>query len=302
MKAKFLSFVIGFALVHAATANADVTVGVVAGAPWLGFMNVFETPDHGGGYVFGSSWGVADLTATFSGSILTLGPNSVNDPNPFWYTPSGGPGATGNKKMDANMYQEQTDTLMGQQVTFTGTVLSNTLIFPYTSVAFIKDFAPDYSSFISTTAPLTPGAFSISMLTVPVLGRHVQFGFETIGPDVWVTDRDPIGTVVVTTAPGDLNQNGKLDIGDIDAMSTALCDEPGFAAAHGLTIDQLALIGDLDGDGVFTNADLQPLLQKLITQPSGSPPLTSVPEPASFVLLAIGGLGVWRRKSQRNGD
>src|SRR5690242_2414758 len=94
---------------------------------WIGFMNVFETPQHGGGFVFGQGWGTADLTATFSGPVLTLGPNTIGDPNSFWYSPSGGPGSVGNKSMDANMYVETTGLYTGQTLTFTGDVLSNTL-------------------------------------------------------------------------------------------------------------------------------------------------------------------------------
>ena len=225
----------------------------------------------------------------FFGRVLTLGPNSVNDPNPFWYTPSGGPGATGNKICDANIYQEKTDTFAGQQVIFTGTVLANTLANGYTSMAFIKDFAPDYSSSRTASVPLTPGVFSVSLATGPQPGRHVQFGFETIGPDVWITDRAPIGTVKVTTGPGDFNQNGVVDAGDIAAMATALTDEPTFAAGHGLTTAQLALIGDLDGDSKFTNADLPVLLTQLSV---GGGSLASVPEPASLILLALGGIGL----------
>ena len=173
------------------------TVTVDPSATWNGFMNVFELPSNGGGYVFGSSWGTADLTATFSGPVLTLGPNSVNDPSTFWYQGGGAPGNPGNKNMDANMYVEPpTGTLSGQAVTFAGVVLSNTLVSPYTSVAFIKDFAPDFSSFNQVTAPLTPGPFLISLNTLPG-GRHVQYGFETIGPDVWVTDRGPVGNVQI---------------------------------------------------------------------------------------------------------
>jgi hypothetical protein len=201
MKSKVLLLIIGLALSPVLTASAAITVTVDPAAPWIGFMNVFEIPSHGGAYAFGSSWGTADLTATFSGSVLTLGPNSVNDPSSFWYTPSGGPGAMANKTMDASMYVEDSSALVGQTVNFTGNVLSNTLVSPYTSVAFIKDFAPDYSSSVSTTVPLSPGLFSITLATIPQAGRHVQYGFETVGPDVWVTDRGPIGTVQVAAVP-----------------------------------------------------------------------------------------------------
>lgn len=185
----------------AVPSNADIMIGVDPGAPWIGYMNVFELPSNGGAYVFGQSWGTADLVATFSGPTLTLAPNTINDPSSFWYTPSGGPGAVGNKIMDANMYVEQTGPLSGQNVTFTGLVLANTLVSPYTSVAFIKDFAPDYSSSVSVTVPLTPGVFSISLVTDGTAGRHVQYGFETIGPDVWITDVGPDGSVQITAVP-----------------------------------------------------------------------------------------------------
>ncbi|HMO86178.1 MAG TPA: hypothetical protein PKC18_14780, partial [Lacipirellulaceae bacterium] len=169
------------ALGGAAQAKA-ANVTVDPGATWLGFMNVFELPANGGAYVFGSGWGTADLVATFSGPVLTLSPNTIGDPNPFWYTPSGGPGAQGNKIMEANMYVEN-DSLVGQTVTFEGIVLSNTLVSPYTSIAFIKDFAPDYSSFTQVDVPLTPGPFSVTLATNPAPGRHVQYGFQTVGPN-----------------------------------------------------------------------------------------------------------------------
>jgi len=199
-KGYLLACVLSVGLFCAKPADAAVIVGPDSSAPWQGFMNVFELPANGGGYVFGSGWGTADLTATFSGNVLTLGPNSVNDPSTFWYQGGGAPGHPGNKNMDANMYV-QSDTLSGETVTFTGTVLSNTLISPYTSVAFIKDFAPDFSSFQQITAPLTPGPFLISLATTPGAGRHVQYGFETIGPDVWVTDRGPVGEVQIASVP-----------------------------------------------------------------------------------------------------
>lgn len=201
MKGQFRSLALLGAMLSGAglVASADTLVTVDPSAPWQGFMNVFETPANGGGYVFGSGWGTADLTAVFTGPVLQLGPNSINDPNPFWYTPAGFPGCTGNKIMDANMYVEPVGSLPGQTVTFAGTVLSNTLLpDKHTSVAFIKDFAPDYSSFVMVSVPMNPGPFSVSLATDGDPARHVQYGFETIGPDVWITDVGPFGNVQIT--------------------------------------------------------------------------------------------------------
>lgn len=200
MKSPCRNIVLYAVLVAAVSANA-ATYTVDPGASWLGFMNVFDLPADGGAYRFGSGWGTADLVATFSGPTLTLAPNTVNPPtglaDTYWYKPDG----SGNKSMDASFYQEFTGSLAGQTVTFTGNVLANSLTPAHTSVAFIKDFAPDYSSSIATTVPLTPGIFNFSLATINDPARHVQFGFETIGVDVWVTDVGPFGSVQITAVP-----------------------------------------------------------------------------------------------------
>lgn len=218
------SLVLCALLGSAAHVKADTTVFVKASAPWQAYMNVFQLPTEfgPGAFVYGSSWGPQDLRAVFSGSKLTLSPNTIGDPNEFWYqntsglaTPPnvGGPGQRGNKSMEANLYVEVNDnSLSGQQVTFTGTVNSNSLTEAHTSVAFIKDFAPDYSSFNIETIALEPGEFSISLQTLAGPGRHVQYGFQTIGENVWVTDVEPFGAVEIdtlTVAPG--NPNVKVD-------------------------------------------------------------------------------------------
>lgn len=186
-------------LAGAATVVVDPSTG-----PWLGFMNVFELPVNGGGFVFGSGWGVPDLVATFDdgNNKLTLSPNTVNDPDPFWYVGGGGPGAMGNKIMEANLYQELTDVLNGQTVTFEGTILSNTYTSAHEASIFIRDFAPDYSSFNETFVPITAaGPFSISLATDPGAGRHVQWGFQSRGENVWITDVGPFGNVMIATIP-----------------------------------------------------------------------------------------------------
>lgn len=203
-------------LVGSPASSSAATVTLDPGASWLGFMNVFDIPQNVaqppyppnlGPYQFGSPWGTADLMAAFSGPTLTLRPNSIGDPNPYWYIGGGAPGAVGNKMMDANMYVE-IGSLPGQTLTFTGSVLANSLVGSvnamgngWTAVAFIKDFAPDYSSSVSQTIALTPGDFSISLLTVNDPARHVQYGFEVIGPDVWITDNASYGSIQITAIP-----------------------------------------------------------------------------------------------------
>jgi hypothetical protein len=210
MKKTLTVLMVCCAILSAASRAGAVTVTVDPGATWLGFMNVsnLPAPNGDGAYQFGSGWGTADLTAVFSGPVLTLGPNTIGDPNPYWYTPAGGPGSVGNKIMDASMYVEPAGSLPGQTVTFKGNVLANTLTGNvnangngWTSVAFIKDFAPDFSSFVGTTVPLTPGVFSVSLNTINDPARHVQYGFETIGPNVWITDVGQFGSIQVTAIP-----------------------------------------------------------------------------------------------------
>ncbi|MFM8559194.1 MAG: hypothetical protein ACKOC6_06275 [bacterium] len=163
-----------------------------------GFMNVFELPSNGGGYIFGSGWGIADLNATFAGGNWTLSPNTIGDPNPFWYTPSGGPGAAGNKVMEANLYSQFTGSLAGQTVTFIGNVVSNTLTSAHVGKIFIRDFAPDFSSVVEQSIPMpAAGNFSISLATINDPNRHVQYGFQLKGECVWYTDTAPFGNVVI---------------------------------------------------------------------------------------------------------
>lgn len=197
---KLMGLVLGaiVACTVSAGAASAVTFTVSGADPYVGFMNVFNLPGDGGGYQFGSGWGTADLTAVFAGNDLTLSPAFVNDVNPYWYLPAGGPGSTGNKIMEANMYVEPAGSLPGQTVTFVGTVLANSLTAAHVAKVFVRDFAPDFSSVNESAMVLpTSGSFSVTLNTINDPARHVQYGFQMKGPDVWSTDLAPFGSVTV---------------------------------------------------------------------------------------------------------
>jgi hypothetical protein len=192
------SVVLALALLALGTGVAGAATFTVDPAALVnGYMNVFEL--DGTTYVFGSSWGIADLTAVWSGNVVTLGPNCIGDPDPFWYTPSGGPGASGNKVMEANLYAQVDDgSLANQNVVFEGYVISNTLTSAHVAKAFVKDFAGDFSSYQSAEVVLpASGPFSVALNTINDASRHVQWGFQVKGVDVWITDLAPYGTAVV---------------------------------------------------------------------------------------------------------
>ena len=156
------------------------------------YMNVSDLASAGGG--------IADLRASFpTATSVTMLPNTIGDPNAYWYTPSGGVGALGNKMMEANLYGQVTGSYAGQTITFAGSVSSfslstNSAGIPYTLTAFIKDFAPDFSSFVSSTQVITStGDFSLNLAANSDTNRHVQWGLQLVGPDIWATDTAQLG-------------------------------------------------------------------------------------------------------------
>ena len=186
-------------LESAARLNAQ-TVTVDPATLTLGYMNWLPMAGDASGYggTGGGSWGLADLQASFSGTTLTLSPNinTYVPGNPYWVNANG----SGANRMDANIYNEATGTYVGTTLTFNYNVVANTLASGYSAQAFIKDFAPDYSSVTQTTAALTPGAGSVSLLTSANAGDHIQYGFEMFGPNANPATVAALGTVVIAPA------------------------------------------------------------------------------------------------------
>jgi len=176
-----------------------------------GYMTVFDLPANGGAFQFGNSWGIADLKATFpTATQVTFSPNTIGDPASYWYTPGGQVGALGNKMMYANLYAESTGAYNGQTIQFDGTVSAfslstNSAGIPYVFKAFVKDFAPDFSSSVDAIYDIgSTGNFQISLATINDPTRHVQWGLQMIGPDIWPADTAQIaaaGSATVDAIP-----------------------------------------------------------------------------------------------------
>lgn len=201
-------------LLSAATELKAVTFGVDPSLPWVGWMNVYDNVNGApGSYLWGSGWGVLDLRAYLTSTSLTLAPNTntYNPSDPYWVNPDG----SGAKWMEANFYVDTGNAYGGQTVTFTGYTVANTLVSPYSSVAFIKEFAPGYVWVGMTTTPLlSDSTFSVSRAISA--GNIAQFGFMTTGP----------------------NANPNLDYGTV----VILVPEPSIIGVLGLGVIGLLLI------------------------------------------------------------
>jgi hypothetical protein len=163
-------------------------------------MNVFETPANGGGYVFGSGWGVPELQTVvdLAAGNVALHPNfntyADNPTDPFWVDQSTG---EGNKTMEANTYVED-NTLVGSEVTFTGPVAAYTLDAGYTAVAFIKVFNADFSVLKIETAPLVAGEnFEVVYTNVEPSDTVLQYGFQVIGINANPANEVALGNVLI---------------------------------------------------------------------------------------------------------
>ena len=95
-----------------------------------------------------------------------------------------------------------------------------------------------------------------------------------------------VSNLAVTLQKGDFNLDGNVNAADIQPMLKAMTDLNAFKSTSGLTDAQLISIGDVNGDGVLTNSDLQSLLNQLH---NGSGSVSAVPEPRA-ISSALAGL------------
>jgi len=110
------------------------------------------------------------------------------------------------------------------------------------------------------------------------------------------------GALAVTNTfyGGDINGDSLVDVADISATMSALTDLSKYQSTSNLDNAQLLLVANLNNDNFVNNADLQGLIVALANGGgSGAGSLTAVPEPASSVLLVLGGIVAMGRAGLR---
>lgn len=114
------------------------------------------------------------------------------------------------------------------------------------------------------------------------------------------TDHLPVVGDYTIVPPGDMNRDGHVNSADIAVMMTALSNIPAYQTAIGFTgtgaNNMMTEIGDINGDHVFNNADLQALVNFL---QSGGGTDSTVPEPASLALLMLAAPAILALRNRR---
>jgi autotransporter-associated beta strand protein len=153
-------------------------------------------------------------------------------------------------------------------------------------------------SLVNGFEPLVGAAFDIVNWTT-LSGLFTAPSSSFNGRILWnssLLNTTGVISVANTFYAGDFNRDSHVDAADLIGMMQALSDPSHYEAADNLTSAQLNLIGDVNGDGYFNNADIQAFINLL---QSGGGSADSVPEPASIVLFSLGALAlVFRRRSR----
>jgi hypothetical protein len=193
------SLILGALLVGALPGHAQTTnVTVDSTKSWSGYQNVFDTNNA---YLSGSGVPTADLRAVFTPNVISA-TNLFLLANTNTYKTDGTfnlPDGTPNRFLEENFYVDMATAFAGLTVTFSGTVLSNTLPgYPgLYGMATIKEFGPGYAYIGQTDVDLPPGPFTVSRAIGA--GNICQYGFYTKGPNAAPNSADAAKFVRIST-------------------------------------------------------------------------------------------------------
>lgn len=187
------------ALCLVSAAQADLIIDDIDPTEnWIAWANVYEA--DGTTYLWGSSWGLADVPASFETEGLTIQPNTncYNAEDSYWVNTDG----SGNKTLEMNVYYEISG-LADQDVTFNYNVLSNTLSEDWEYTAFIKVLDPDsgWATVQSTFADLTTGTGTLDLTVGSYASGIVQIGFLVKGLVVDPASAEAATSVVIEAIP-----------------------------------------------------------------------------------------------------
>jgi hypothetical protein len=173
---------------------------------WIGYINVFEL---NGAYINGFVSQVPDNKTVLDvpGDLITLHPNfkqyQDNPTEPYWVNQTTGEGA---KILETSTYVEPGATFNEVDLTFAGSVVSNTLSVNYEAKFFIKALDPNngYQDALNGTKVFdipASGNFSVSALgTELTTGLIIQYGFSIRGLNANPADEASLGNIVITGA------------------------------------------------------------------------------------------------------
>ena len=154
-------------------------------------INAFDLSNN---YQFGFGYATENLKSEMVADGIIFSPNFLiwdeNDAtpqngnpawNPDWFSSPGVP----NKRVEANL-ELQDNTLIGKDITFSGTIPAYSLLSTYEIRAFVKLFPSDYSSLLpgSEVLVLDPSDtdFTINVTRAESLGAtNIQYGYTVYG-------------------------------------------------------------------------------------------------------------------------